>query len=136
MCTSEGWTIVLDGATSQPKRSEAGSAAIAPPSGDPAATRTSASRWPRTSSAETSGASAASRRSSSPTFTPRKSRWRQNSTTPALKRSPRSTRGTTRRIAYENGLGADSGTLGLHRKRPAAEAPAQIVHVHLGAAAG
>ena len=41
--------IVLDGATSQPNRSDGGSAAIAPASGSPAATRASASRCARTS---------------------------------------------------------------------------------------
>src|SRR5581483_4711354 len=113
VCTAEGWMIVLEGATSHPNRSDAGSAAIASPSGSPAATRTRASRWARTSSAEASGASAASRRSSSPTLTPRNPSCRQNRTTPALKHSPRSTRGTTRRIAYENGLRRSACTIGL-----------------------
>ena len=92
--------IVLDGATSQPNRSDGGIAAIGPAAGSAWATLTSASRCGRISAAATPGASAFSRRSSRSTRTPRKSRWRQNRTTPTLNRSPRSTLGTTRRIAY------------------------------------
>ena len=42
--------------------------------------------------------------SSSSIRTARKRRWRQNKTTPTFIRSPRSIRGTTRRIVYWNGL--------------------------------
>ena len=134
--TSDGWMIVLDGATSQPKRSDGGSSAIAPPSGLPAATRTSASRCARTTSADVPGASAASLRSSRPTLTARKSRWRQNSTTPALKHSPRSTRGHH----AQDRVGERARCRLGHVRPPAANAralhaPEQILDVCLGAVA-
>src|SRR5215218_7341265 len=122
--------IVLDGATSQWKRSDAGSAAIGPASGSPAAIRSSAARWPRTASRSTSGASARSRASSSAMRAARNRRGRQNSTTPALTHSPRSTRGTTRTIAYWKALGGTARRVGLggeaaRRLEPAAE----VLHV-------
>ena len=55
VCTSEGWMIVLEGATSHPNLSEGGSSAIAPASGFPGGHVTSASRWARTSSARDVG---------------------------------------------------------------------------------
>ena len=61
----------------------------------------------------------AARASSSATRAARKRRGRQNSTTPALTHSPRSTRGTTRRIAYWNGLGGTARLLGLVGERRA-----------------
>src|SRR5215210_3634362 len=118
--------IVLDGATSQWKRSDSGSAAIGPASRSPAAIRTSASRCPRTASRSAPGASARTRASSSSTRAARKRRGRQKSTTPAFTHSPRSTCGTTRTIAYWNGLGGTAGLLGLggeaaRRLQPAAQ---------------
>src|SRR5829696_9685491 len=118
--------IVLDGATSQWKRSDAGSAAIGPASRSPAAIRRMAWRWPRTASRSASGAIARTRASSSSTRAARKRRGRQKSTTPALTHSPRSTRGTTRTIAYWNGLAGKARLLGLggeaaRRLEPAAQ---------------
>ena len=99
--------IVLDGATSQPKRSDAGSRRDRAARGSPAATRTSASRCARTSSAAASGASAASRRVVELDLRAEELELAaEQDDTPALNRSPRSTRGTTRTIAYENGLRA------------------------------
>src|SRR3712207_2846758 len=69
-------------------------------------------------SASASGASAASRDSSSAVRAARKRFGRQKSTTPALKHSPRSILGTTRITAYWKGLSAGAGTLGLLRKAP------------------
>ena len=68
----------------------------------------------------------AARASSSATRAARKRRGRQNSTTPAFTHSPRSTRGTTRTIAYWNGLGGTARLLGLggepaRRLEPAAQ---------------
>ena len=87
-------------------------AAIGPPvrvaGGDPLDRRSSA----RTSAASHPGASAASSASSRCVRAPRNRSGRQNSTTPALTASPRSTRGTTRSAAYWNGL-RDADTLGL-----------------------
>src|SRR5215210_3385490 len=130
VCTGEDWMIVLEGATSQWKRSDAGSAAIGPASGSPAAIRTSASRWRCTAPRSASGASARRRCSSSSTRAARKRSGRQKSTTPALTHSPRSTRGTTRTIAYWNGLGGKPGLLGLggEAARPL-QAAAQVLEI-------
>ena len=64
---AEDCTIVLDGAVSQWKRSDGSRAAIGPPSGEPAATRSSVSSWARTPAGSQSGAgrSARSRRAPS-----------------------------------------------------------------------
>ena len=73
--TSDAWTIVDDGAASQPKRSDAGSAAMAPASAAPSATRASAARWSPTSltsAGDIHGASAANRAESSATRAARK----------------------------------------------------------------
>jgi protein-disulfide isomerase len=94
----ENWMIVLDGAISQPKRSDAERCATGPAAGSPAATRTSASSCEMTISGDVSGPRTARRAGSRPIRAPRKSRVRQKRTTPALKLSPRSTRGTTRAI--------------------------------------
>ena len=59
----DGWTMVDDAAVSQPKRSDWGSAATAPPSGSPAAVRAMPSRWRRMAPASAPGDSACSRAS-------------------------------------------------------------------------
>src|SRR4051794_7434267 len=104
VCTGPAWTIVLAGATSQWKRSEAGSSAIGPPCGSPAAISSIVESSLATASKSQSGASAFSSTESSCVRAPRKRSGRQKSTTPALTASPRSTRGTIRSAAYWNGL--------------------------------
>ena len=93
------------------------SRAIGPASGSPAAIRGIASRWARTSAGSQSGASARRTAASSSTRAARNRRGREWSTIPALNRSPRSTRGTTRTMAYSNGLRRVAGTLGLLDER-------------------
>src|SRR5215217_2944612 len=96
--------IVLDGETSQWNRSPWVSAAIGPAEESPAAMRSIASRCGRTASGSASGSSALSRAPSSAVLAARYRRGRQSTITPAFSRSPRSMRGTTRTIAYWNGL--------------------------------
>src|SRR3954470_2001175 len=127
--TGRGGTIVLEGATSQWKRSDGGSFAIGPPCGSPAAIRSTCCRCGRTSAGSHLGESAARSCSSSCVRAPRKRRGRQKSTTPALTASPRSTCGTIRSAAYWNGLRA-AGTLGfLHPLARALEPPRQELRV-------
>src|SRR5689334_7087114 len=132
--------IVDDGDTSQWKRSGIERAAIGPASAWPAATDSTAARWARTTSASQSGDIADIRLASSATRAPRKRFGRHISTIPALNPSPRSTRGTTRMIAYSNGARpfAASGrasTVGLLDERARClQAREQVVDV--GAAVG
>ena len=125
--TGEHCRTVLDGATSQWKRSDGSSAAIGP--GRRRRRPRSARTRPgdrATAARSMLGSRASTRRSSSAVRAARKPRGRQNSTTPALTHSPRSTRGTTRTIAYWNGLRAGTARLlGLggeaaRRREPAA----------------
>src|SRR6476469_3188069 len=101
--------IVEESATTQPKRSEAGSAARGPAPGSPATTSQMASSAGRTSSGSRPGARAARRASSIWKRARRKSSWRQKITTPTLIRSPRSTDGTRRRTVYWNSVGLATG---------------------------
>ena len=107
---------------------EGGRAAIRPASGSPAATRTSASRWGRTSRRE-SGASAIRRVLVQRDLRAQEVLRRQKTTTPALMRSPRSTRGTTRRIAYANGLRGRGHAPPPRRSRAAPSRAEQVVDV-------
>ena len=81
-------------------------------------------RWRRGAAGSTagsrSGANAARRRSSRAIRAPRKRRGRHSRTTPTLRHSPRSTRGTTRTIAYWNALRGGSDTIRLRRRTGAA----------------
>ena len=92
--------IVLDGATSQPNRSDFGSPAIGPADGSPAATRTMPCNCSRTVGASTLGVERGE-----PDFVEidqgleKVSLAAEERSTPALIRSPRSTRGTIRTIA-------------------------------------
>ena len=97
--TADGWMTVDEGATSQWNRSGFESAARGPASGAPAAIRRIRSRCARTSSTSQPGSSARRRASSSSMAAPRNRRGRHRSTIPAFRRSPRSTRGTTRMTA-------------------------------------
>ena len=65
MWTSDAWMIVLDGDTSQWNRSAGSSRAIGPADASPAAIRSIASRCERTVARSRSGATAATRASSS-----------------------------------------------------------------------
>ena len=108
--------------------------AIGPAVASPAAMRSIAVRCGRTPSGSQSGARARSSASSSRVRAPRNRCGRLWSTMPALKASPRSTRGMTRTIAYSNGLrGAASrgaGTVGLLDEGAWRREPAeQVVHV-------
>src|SRR3954453_15374772 len=112
--------MVEECATTQPKRSDAGSAASGPEAGSPATTAQIARNAGRTSSGSRPGASAASRCSSMCARACRKSRWRQNTTTPTFMRSPRSTEGTKRNTVYWNSVGLDTRPrlLGLVHEDP------------------
>ena len=92
-------TDALDGAASQWKRPVRSSFAIGPASGSPAAMRSSPFRCWVTASTSTSGHSARARASSSAVRAWRKPFGRQNTTTPTLIRSPRSSAGTSRTTA-------------------------------------
>src|SRR5687768_9324262 len=122
--------IVLAGDTNQWKRSAIDSRAIGPPSGSPRATRSMAMRCGRTLAGSVSGARAARRPSSSSVRAPMYDFERQSRTTPALRHSPRSTRGTTRMMAYWYGLRGSSGTFGLlHEGTPPRQPPLQVADV-------
>src|SRR5260221_9048481 len=98
--------IVLDGDVTHRKRSGAARPAIGPAAASPATIARIESRCARTASASRSGASdrsAVSWRSPRAAFMSRYLRVRQNTTTPTLTSSPRSTRGATRNRAYSNG---------------------------------
>ena len=113
VCTADGCTIVLDGAVSQWKRSDGSSAAIGPP--------VRRRRPPRARASRRCGAHlgrvAVRRQRRQRGLVELGARRRgtraggENSTTPAFRHSPRSTRGTTRTIAYWKSSRA--GTLGL-----------------------
>ena len=113
VCTGDGCTIVLDGAVSQWKRSDGSSAAIGPPAGVAgrhALERLAGAR--ARSAGSQSGASARQRGLVELGARGRGTRaGGENSTTPAFRHSPRSTRGTTRTIAYWKSSRA--GTVGL-----------------------
>src|SRR6187551_4081897 len=122
--------IVLDGETSQWKRSAWPSLAIGPAVSSPAAIRSMASRCGRMEAGSRFGAKAASRLSSSAIRAPRKRAGRHNRTTPTLRDSPRSTRGRTRMIEYWNALRGGSGTFRLLDEGPRRlEAQGQIAYV-------
>src|SRR6187551_1442826 len=122
--------IVLDGETSQWKRSAWPSLAIGPAVSSPAAIRSMASRCGRMDAGSRFGAKAASRLSSSAIRAPRKRAGRHNRTTPTLRDSPRSTRGRTRMIEYWNALRGGSGTFRLLDEGPwGFEPPGQIADV-------
>ena len=131
--TSEAWTMVDDGAASQPKRSDGGSAAIGPASAAPSATRTSAARCSR-SSPEAHRRSQRRQPLLSPASTraPRKPRWRQNRTTPDVEPLAALDAGDD---AQDEVGERPSVRLGHARPPPRIRrrpAGGQILHVHLG----
>ena len=87
--------------------------------GSPPAIRSIAARCVSIVAGSTSGASARSRARSSPTRAARNRFGRQSRTTPAFRHSPRSTRGTTRMIAYWNGCSASQAAAAARAARPA-----------------
>ena len=129
--TGEHWMIVLDGATSQWKRSEAGSAAIGPAAGLARRDRARARRGAR-------GRRRGRRRARARARAPRRARRARRGSAAggrtARRRRSRTRRarprGTTRTIAYWNGLGGTARLLGLggeaaRRLQP----PAQVLGV-------
>ena len=107
-----GCTIVLDGAVSQWKRSDGGSAAIGPPSGvagRDALERRAAARARRRARSRARARPAPPRRAR--VRAPRKPQRAAEQHDAGVEASPRSTRGTTRTIAYWKSSRA--GTLGL-----------------------
>ena len=96
VCTAEGWIIVELGAVSQWNRSARSIRAIGPPFAAPDATADIATSCDSTKSGSVSGESAFNFQGSSAQRIPRNRSERENTTTPALKDSPRSTLGTTR----------------------------------------
>ena len=108
--------IVEECATTQPKRSEAGSAASGPAPGRRPPRRRSPERR-----AHLVGVEAGARAAGAPHRSGarrRKSSWRQKTTTPTLMRSPRSTEGTRRSTVYWNSVGLGTGRLRLVDEGP------------------
>jgi hypothetical protein len=99
LCTGEVWMAVLRGATSQSKRSRADRWRSGPAAAPPAQMAGSVPSVARMASRSTVGSSARRRSASSAMPAFRKPRDLQETTTPALTNSPRSTRGTTRTMA-------------------------------------
>ena len=104
---------VLDGDTSQWNRSAIDRRAIGPAAGSPARDPLDRLEVRPDRRRVGSGANAARRRSSRAIRAPRKRQRPAEQHDPTLRHSPRSTRGTTRTIAYWNGLRGSSGTLRL-----------------------
>src|SRR5688572_16825338 len=124
---------VLEGEVTHRNRSGASSSAIGPAAASPPTIASIDARCARTASRSSSAASArraVTWRSPSATRTPRKRFVRQNSTTPTLTSSPRSTRGDTRRTAYSNGSRGTTKLLDRVDERGARRHPGQqVAHV-------
>src|ERR1051326_2485545 len=120
--------IVLRGATSQWKRWRCERLPIGPASAPPAQTFGITPRWPSTTATSTSCANASSRSRSSSMRAPRNAAVEEKTITPALRNSPRSTRGTTRTIAQSNGWRLRIGSI-LHPRARRFQAAEQVVAI-------